>query len=66
MNNQLTQHKIGDVVILKSGGPTMTVHAIDDYSNLGLAVGVLCVWFDHSKRVEDVFHPDTTQRYTDG
>lgn len=57
------QHKIGDVVILKSGGPPMTVHNIGDYSSRGLNPGVLCVWFDGSKRVEDVFHPDTIERY---
>ena len=66
MNNQMTQHQIGDVVILKSGGPTMTVHNIGDYQNHGLPTGVLCVWFDSSKRVEDVFHPNTIERYTDG
>jgi uncharacterized protein YodC (DUF2158 family) len=57
------QHKIGDVVILKSGGPRMTVHDIGDYTNRGLQVGVLCVWFDGSKKVEDVFHPETIEHY---
>lgn len=57
------QHKIGDVVILKSGGPAMTVHNIGDYSTIGLSPGVLCVWFDGVKRVEGVFHPETIERY---
>ncbi len=57
------QHKIGDVVILKSGGPPMTVHDIGDYTSRGLNPGVLCVWFDGSKRIEEVFHPDTLEAY---
>ena len=57
------QHKIGDVVILKSGGPPMTVHNIGDYTMKGLSPGVLCVWFDGSKKVEDVFHPDAIEHY---
>lgn len=32
--------KIGDVVQLKSGGPTMTIEDIDDSGN------VKCKWFD--------------------
>lgn len=31
----------GDVVWLKSGGPEMTVHAIDEEGNC------LCLWFRH-------------------
>ena len=63
MSNMQTEHDIGDVVILKSGGPPMTVHSIGDYPNQGLNPGVLCVWFDSAKRVEDVFHPDTLEHY---
>lgn len=32
--------KIGDVVVLKSGGPEMTVENIDEQGN------VTCTWFD--------------------
>lgn len=53
--------KIGDVVLLKSGGPAMTVHKIDDYSPTGPNPGLLCVWFDNNKKVEDVFHPATVE-----
>lgn len=63
MTGQTTEHRIGDVVILKSGGPPMTVHNIGDYSNHGINPGVLCVWFDNAKRVEDVFHPNTLERF---
>lgn len=33
------EFKVGDVVILKSGGPSMTVNSVD-------ISGVFCVWFD--------------------
>lgn len=62
MNNQ-TSHKIGDVVLLKSGGPLMTVHNIGNYTSQGLNPGILCVWFDQAKKVEDVFHPDAIEKY---
>lgn len=55
--------KIGDVVILKSGGPIMTVHNMGDYSPMGPKNGVNCIWFDGAKKMSDVFHPDTLERY---
>lgn len=58
--------KIGDVVVLRSGGPLMTIHNIGDYSNAGFSPGLLCVWFDDKKKVEAVFHPDAVEAYTDG
>ena len=58
-----SKHAIGDVVQLKSGGPLMTVHGVGDYTTSGFNPGVLCVWFDGNKRVEDVFHPDALQPY---
>lgn len=63
MSAQSTQHRIGDVVMLKSGGPLMTVHDVGDYTNHGLNPGVNCVWFDDKKRVSDVFHPDSIEKY---
>lgn len=58
--------KIGDVVVLKSGGPLMTIHNIGDYSHQGLSPGLLCVWFDEKKKVEAVFHPNAVEPYTEG
>lgn len=59
--------KIGDVVILRSGGPPMTVHTIGDYTKTSPDIGFLCVWFDGNKLVEDVFHPDAVELFdTDG
>lgn len=63
MDDHTSEHRIGDVVILKSGGPPMTVHNVGDYSNYGLNPGVLCVWFDNAKKVEDVFHPATLEPF---
>lgn len=57
------QFEIGDVVILKSGGPAMTVHNIGDYSPMGPNPGLLCVWFDNSKKLEDVFTPKAVEHF---
>ena len=46
----------GDVVVLKSGGPKMTVVDVGDYSmGLGPKNGVSCVWFDKMKKCDDCF-----------
>lgn len=59
----MAQYQIGDVVILRSGGPPMTVHDIGDYTPIGPNPGLLCVWFDAAKKVQDVFHPNAVERY---
>lgn len=60
----MSDWKAGDVVILKSGGPTMTVVSVGDFMmSAGLNPGVLCVWFSKEDRNESVFHPDALQRY---
>lgn len=43
------EFKPGDVVQLKSGGPRMTVKAVREPDE------VICVWFEKTKRYEDVF-----------
>lgn len=45
--------KIGDVVMLKSGGPRMTVSgpALDDGD-------FPCIWFDFADKKFDTFHPE--------
>lgn len=47
----MASFKIGDLVELKSGGPTMTVEAIDPK-------WVKCSWFDGKKPLSQVFAPD--------
>lgn len=45
--------RIGDVVKLKSGGPSMTVDDIGDYSmDEDGTQSARCVWFDDKKKVE--------------
>jgi uncharacterized protein YodC (DUF2158 family) len=53
----------GDLVILKSGGPVMTVQSVSDYSmSAGPEHGVECVWFDKTKRFVEVFDAATLER----
>jgi uncharacterized protein YodC (DUF2158 family) len=61
----MNDFKVGDVVQLKSGGPLMTVHSIGDYSPTGPNPGLLCVWFDGNKKVEDIFDPRAVEPYRD-
>lgn len=59
----MIQFNVGDVVILKSGGPAMTVHDVADYSPMGPNPGLHCVWFDNLKKVDDVFDPRAVELY---
>lgn len=50
--------KVGDVVLLKSGGPKMTVSNVTrDDGNLK----VWCTWFDGSKKNDAPFPADTLE-----
>ncbi len=51
------QLKVGDVVELKSGGPQMTIEAIDTYGTDREKAG--CVWFNKTDRKTAVFELDT-------
>lgn len=55
------EFKIGDVVMLKSGGPRMTIQNMGDYEYMGIShqKGLLCVWFEATSKVEGAFHPDS-------
>ncbi len=62
------QFKEGDVVSLKSGGPTMTIEGIGDYG-MSIKEKAFCVWFEGTKRHEALFElssltPVTTQAAT--
>lgn len=55
----------GDVVVLKSGGPKMTVEDTGDYSQgmgIGPKDGVSCIWFDKTKRMNGVFDAATLEK----
>ena len=51
------QFNIGDVVVLKSGGPKMTVEHVDRNTQL-----LLCGWFDDKMKKQDSFPPDALER----
>lgn len=54
----------GDVVVLKSGGPKMTIVEIGDFGPLGPNPGVKCEWFDEKKNhQEKVFAPTSLDKY---
>ena len=55
--------KKGDRVILKSGGPIMTVQDLGDYTMEGFEDGANCVWFDGNQPLERVFDIDSIKAY---
>ncbi len=61
----MNQIKKGDTVMLKSGGPIMTVQSLGDYSMSGIEDGALCVWFDGNSPMEKVFDVDGLEMYQD-
>jgi len=58
----MSEFSIGDVVVLKSGGPLMTIENIGDYTP-NANPGVYCVWFDERTKMEEVFHLDAVELY---
>jgi uncharacterized protein YodC (DUF2158 family) len=61
----MAEFKKGDVVILKSGGPQMTVESLSSYMNTGgPEEGALCVWFDKDRAPhERVFDTSTLKPF---
>lgn len=53
----------GHVVVLKSGGPKMTVADVGNYGPLGPENGVKCHWFAGTDRKEEVFESETLEIY---
>lgn len=52
----MADFQLGDVVMLKSGGPKMTIKDIGDYSlHGGGNPGAACAWFDGVKPMKEVF-----------
>lgn len=54
------QFKPGDVVMLKSGGPKMTVNAVGD--SFGGSLKVWCDWFEGSNKLSDAFEPTSLKQ----
>lgn len=54
--------KSGDLVVLKSGGPTMTVDTVNtDIFDDDKITGILCAWFVGQKLERVRFDPDAIQ-----
>ena len=51
--------KIGDVVQLKSGGPPMTVKALDGDD-------LICIWFDGKRTLDGRFPAGALAKYDPG
>jgi uncharacterized protein YodC (DUF2158 family) len=49
------EFKAGDVVQLKSGGPSMTIKGIDQYGMSSTHDQAKCVWFEGKKQMEGLF-----------
>lgn len=47
--------KPGDIVILKSGGPDMTVDSAND-------IEIACIWFDGKRQIKKTFRPETLKK----
>ena len=62
----MANFKKGDVVVMRSGGPKMTVADIGDYSGSGTGPkdGVKCQWFDKAKRFDEVFDAEVLKAYS--
>ncbi len=58
----MNRFKKGDLVILKSGGPVMTVEDMGDYlMGGGPQNGVKCVWFNGPNRQEALFGEESLE-----
>jgi uncharacterized protein YodC (DUF2158 family) len=52
----------GQVVMLKSGGPYMTISAVATASGVGSAVGDLaCLWFEGPTLYKGIFRPSSVK-----
>ncbi|CAG8863138.1 hypothetical protein PS627_00074 [Pseudomonas fluorescens] len=61
----MSSFNVGDVVVMRSGGPKMTVADVGDYSGSGLGPqnGVKCQWFEKTKMHEQVFDAGVLKPY---
>jgi len=53
------QFQPGDIVVLKSGSPKMTIESLPE---VGRVIKVRCSWFDGSKKTTDIFAPEALQK----
>lgn len=57
----MSEFRPGDVVVLKSGGPAMTVEEVGDYDPIGPSPGLKCIWFEGKEKQTDVFSPHSVE-----
>ncbi len=57
--------KKGDLVVLKSGGPKMTVDGYAWHGNYESYDTIICVWFDNSERRVAEFNQDSVNLSVD-
>ena len=62
----MSSFKKGDVVVMRSGGPKMTVADVGNYSGSGLGPedGVKCQWFEKTKLFDQVFDAAVLKPYS--
>lgn len=62
-----TQPNVGDVVRLKSGGPTMTVKSIEtiEFLNKPAVIMVACQWFHDNETRENEFPSDSIEQVSE-
>jgi uncharacterized protein YodC (DUF2158 family) len=53
------QYKIGDLVVLKSGGPVLTV----EKDKIQDSPHIYCIWFRDGSVFKQNFHPDTLEKW---
>jgi len=53
------EFKEGEVVVLKSGGPRMTIEGIGKYGPGATKDNANCIWFEGTKRHEAIFELST-------
>lgn len=54
--------KAGDIVVLKSGGPKMTIEWFGTYSGVAKAQ---CTWFEGAKKSSELFAVNSLEPATD-
>jgi uncharacterized protein YodC (DUF2158 family) len=58
----MDKFEAGQVVMLRSGGPYMTISAVAKAAGAGVVAGDLaCLWFDGPTLYKDTFHPSVVK-----
>ena len=54
---------IGDVVVLRTGSPLMTVRNTGEYERLGIAPWLLCEWMNGTQVVQRTLAPAAVEHH---